>query len=69
MSLHAHGSLWISRLSKHFFEAKNNTYALSGVIAAISGVGVFNFEFWRDDRAWNGGAPSGDDVLWFLRAR
>jgi hypothetical protein len=41
--------------------------AVSGVIAAISGVGVFNFEFWHDDRAWNDGAPSGDELLWFLR--
>jgi hypothetical protein len=41
--------------------------AVSGVVGAISGVGVFNFEFWHDDRAWNGGAPSSDDVLWLLR--
>jgi hypothetical protein len=37
--------------------------AVSGVIAAISGVGIFNFEFWHDDRAWNGGAPSSDELL------
>ena len=41
--------------------------AVAGVIGAISGGGVFNFEFWQDDRAWNGGAPSSDDLLWFLR--
>jgi hypothetical protein len=43
--------------------------AVSGAIGAISGVGVFNFEFWHDDRAWNGGAPSSDELLWFLRDR
>jgi hypothetical protein len=43
--------------------------AVSGVVGAISGVGAFDFEFWHDDRAWNGGAPSSDDLLWFLRAR
>jgi hypothetical protein len=41
--------------------------AVSGVVGAISGVGAFDFEFWHDDRAWNGGAPSSDDLLWFLR--
>jgi hypothetical protein len=41
--------------------------AVSGVVGAISGVGAFNFEFWHDDRAWNAGAPSSDDLLWFLR--
>ena len=41
--------------------------AVSGVVGAISGVGAFDFEFWQDDRAWNGGAPSSDDLLWFLR--
>jgi hypothetical protein len=41
--------------------------AVSGVIGAISGVGVFNFEFWHDDRVWNGGAPSSDELLWLLR--
>jgi hypothetical protein len=41
--------------------------AVAGVIGAISGVGVFNFEFWHDDRVWNGGAPSSDDVLSLLR--
>ena len=43
--------------------------AVGGVIGAISGVGVFNFEFWHDDRTWGGGAPSSDELLWFLRAR
>ena len=42
--------------------------AVSGVVGAISGVGKFDFEFWLDDRDWNGGAPSSDDLLWFLRA-
>jgi hypothetical protein len=28
-----------------------------------SSVGVFVFEFWHDDRVWNGGAPSSDDLL------
>ena len=41
--------------------------AVAGVIGAISGGGVFNFEFWHDDRVWNGGAPSSDDVLSLLR--
>jgi hypothetical protein len=42
--------------------------AVAGVVGAIaSGVGSFNFEFWHDDRAWSGGAPSSDDLLWFLR--
>jgi hypothetical protein len=41
--------------------------AVAGVVGAISGVGAFNFEFWHDDRAWSGGAPSSDDLLWFLR--
>jgi hypothetical protein len=41
--------------------------AVAGVIGAISGGGVFNFEFWQDDRPWNGGAPSSDDLLWLLR--
>ena len=41
--------------------------AVSGVVGAISGVGVFDFEFWHDDRTWNGGAPSSDELLWFLR--
>ena len=41
--------------------------AVSGVVAVASGVGEFNFEFWHDDRAWSGGAPSGDELLWFLR--
>ena len=39
--------------------------AVSGVVGAISGVGEFNFEFWHDD--WRGGAPSSDELLWFLR--
>ena len=39
--------------------------AVSGVVGAISGVGEFNFEFWHDD--WSGGAPSSDELLWFLR--
>jgi hypothetical protein len=43
--------------------------AVGGVIGAISGVGPFDFEFWHDDRAWSGGAPSSDELLWFLRAR
>jgi len=43
--------------------------AVSGVVGAISGVGTFEFEFWHDDRTWSGGAPSSDDLLWFLRAR
>jgi hypothetical protein len=37
--------------------------AVAGAVGAISGVGVFDFEFWHDDRAWNGGAPSSDDLL------
>jgi hypothetical protein len=37
--------------------------AVAGAAGAISGVGVFDFEFWHDDRAWNGGAPSSDDLL------
>jgi hypothetical protein len=37
------------------------------LIGAISGVGEFHFEFWHDDRTWSGGAPSGDELLWFLR--
>jgi terminase large subunit-like protein len=42
--------------------------AVSGVVGAIaSGVGAFDFEFWHDDRAWSGGAPSSDELLWFLR--
>ena len=41
--------------------------AVSGVVGAISRVGTFVFEFWHDDRGWNGGAPSSDDLLWFLR--
>ena len=42
--------------------------AVAGVIGAIaSGVGSFNFEFWHDDRTWNGGAPSSDELLWFLK--
>ena len=41
--------------------------ANSGVVGAISGVGAFDFEFWHDDRAWSGGAPSSDELLWFLR--
>jgi hypothetical protein len=41
--------------------------AVAGAVGAISGVGVFNFEFWHDDRVWNGGAPSSDDLLSFLR--
>jgi hypothetical protein len=41
--------------------------AVSGVVGALSGIGAFDFEFWHDDRAWNGGAPSSDDLLWFLR--
>src|SRR6516162_10116594 len=40
--------------------------AVSGVVGAISGVGEFNFEFWHDDPAWSGGAPSSDEMLWFL---
>src|SRR6516164_9328074 len=40
--------------------------AVSGVVGAISGVGEFNFEFWLDDHAWSGGAPSSDEMLWFL---
>jgi predicted phage terminase large subunit-like protein len=28
---------------------------------------AFIFEFWHDDRAWGGAAPSGDEMLWFLR--
>jgi hypothetical protein len=41
--------------------------AVAGAAGAISGVGVFDFEFWHDDRAWNGGAPSSDHLLWFVR--
>jgi hypothetical protein len=41
--------------------------AVAGVLGAISGVGAFDFEFWHDDRAWSGGAPSSDELLWFLR--
>jgi len=41
--------------------------SVGGVVGAISGVGEFNFEFWHDDRAWSGGAPSSDELLWFLR--
>jgi hypothetical protein len=41
--------------------------AVAGVVGAISGVGAFDFEFWHDDRAWSGGAPSSDELLWFLR--
>src|SRR5262249_55123117 len=42
--------------------------AIAGAIGAIaSGVGAFEFEFWHDDRAWSGGAPSSDELLWFLR--
>ena len=41
--------------------------AVSGVVGAISAVGAFDFEFWHDDRAWSGGAPSSDELLWFLR--
>jgi hypothetical protein len=41
--------------------------AVAGAAGAISGVGVFNFEFLHDDRVWNGGAPSSDDLFWFLR--
>jgi hypothetical protein len=38
--------------------------AVAGVAAAIaSGAGTFDFEFWRDDRAWSGGAPSSDELL------
>jgi hypothetical protein len=41
---------------------------VGGVVASASGGGsVFNFEFWHDDRAWSGGAPSSDELLWFLR--
>jgi DNA invertase Pin-like site-specific DNA recombinase len=29
-------------------------------------MGVFA-EFWHDDRAWDGGAPSSDELLWLLR--
>jgi hypothetical protein len=41
--------------------------AVSGVVAVASGVGAFDFEFWHDDRTWSGGAPSSDELLWFLR--
>jgi hypothetical protein len=41
--------------------------AVAGVVGAISGVGTFDFEFWHDDRAWSGGAPSSDELLGFLR--
>ena len=42
--------------------------AVSGVVGAItSGVGAVDFEFWHDDRAWSGDAPSSDELLWFLR--
>jgi hypothetical protein len=37
--------------------------SVAGAVGAISGVGVFDFEFWHDDRAWNGGAPSSGDLL------
>jgi len=38
--------------------------AVAGVVGAISsGAGVFDFEFWHDDRAWSGGAPSSDELL------
>jgi len=40
--------------------------SVGGVVGAISGVGEFNFEFWHDDPAWSGGAPSSDEMLWFL---
>ena len=47
---------------------EGDTNAIAGAIGAIaSGVGVFEFEFWHDDRAWSGGAPSSDELLWFLR--
>jgi hypothetical protein len=41
--------------------------AVGGVVGAIGRGGVFDFEFWHDDRAWSGGAPSSDELLWFLR--
>ena len=45
-------------------------YLLLGlVVGAISGVGEFDFEFWVDDRAWDGAAPSSDELLWFLKGR
>ena len=28
---------------------------------------TFSCEFWHDDRAWNGAAPSADEMLWWLR--
>jgi hypothetical protein len=39
----------------------------NAVVGAIGRGGVFDFEFWHDDRAWSGGAPSSDELLWFLR--
>src|SRR6201981_2163803 len=40
--------------------------AVGGVVGAVaSGVSAFDFEFWHDDRAWSGGAPSSGELLWF----
>ena len=49
-----------------FSDHPESSVAVGGVVGAISGVGEFNFEFWHDNRAWDGAAPSSDEMLWFL---
>src|SRR5262249_4068271 len=40
--------------------------AVAGVVGAIAVIGAFDFEFWLTDGAWDGAAPSSDEMLSFL---